>query len=315
MKRTLSLLLVVTLLAAMLAACGAQSAPTESYFGTDTVVTEEAMEAPSMAGGGNAKAADEAEQMPSAEQLSEKIIYTADVAMETTDFDTASDALTSSVKSMGGFVENSGVYGDTVYDETGAVRVIDRTANYTFRIPAASFDAFLTQVGGIGNVTSKNINASNVTSQYTDYEARLTSLRTEQTRLLELLEKADNVDALIALETKLTDVRYEIDAIERNLRNLDNEIAYSTVYVYLREVAGYRPSVSVQRSIWQRIADAFVGGWQNLVELLGDFVVFLSGAFFGIVILAIFVIVIVRIVRGKKKKKEAPKPEQEKESE
>ena len=318
-SKIIALLLVVTVLAATLAACGKSAqyfgaATEDGYYVGDYATETEAMEAPSMAanaGGGN-KSISASEKTPTAEQLSEKIIYTAGISMEAIDFDAASDALTASVKAIGGFVENSSVYGDTVYDADGSVRIVNRNANFTFRIPVASFDAFLAQAGEIGNVTSKNVNAMNVTSQYTDYEARLDSLRTEQTRLLELLEKADNIDALIALENKLTDVRYEIDAIERNLRNLDNQIAYSTVDVFLHEVTGYRTSVSAQRTLWQRIADAFVSGWQNLVEALGNFIVFLSGAFFGLVILAIIIVVIIRIIRGKKKKP-AEKQEESKE--
>ena len=87
-----------------------------------------------------------------------------------------------------------------------------------------------------------------MTSQYTDYEARLDSLRTQEERLLAMLEKSEDVESLIALEQRLADVRYELESIERNLRNLDLQISYSTINLNLQEVEVYTPTVPVQRT-------------------------------------------------------------------
>ena len=46
---------------------------------------------------------------------------------------------------------------------------------------------------------------------YTDYEARLSSLNTQEERLLDMLSKSEDVETLIALEQRLSDVRYEIE--------------------------------------------------------------------------------------------------------
>ena len=59
---------------------------------------------------------------------------------------------------------------------------------------------------------------------YTDYEARLSSLNTQEERLLDMLSKSEDVETLIALEQRLSDVRYEIESIERSLRNYDMQI-------------------------------------------------------------------------------------------
>ena len=90
-----------------------------------------------------------------------------------------------------GFVESSNVYGSTRYNDDGTTTVVDRHASYALRIPADRFEQFMSETSSIGNVLSSNRYAENVTSTYTDYEARLSSLRTQEERLLAMLEKKD----------------------------------------------------------------------------------------------------------------------------
>ena len=322
-SRILSALLVTLLLCTLLTGCGSISsyAKAESYepiapsaymngdYGWYNVTTEaEAPMAmpmePSKSGssydGGYSYTEESKIQENGTESdttQADKIIYTGNVSMETTDFDRTVSELENTVNAMGGFVQDSDLSGNTSYDADGTVRIVNRYANYTLRLPTTKFSEFLDKAGTFGNITSNSRSAENVTSQYTDLEAHLSSLRTEQERLLDMLKKATDVDYLIVLEDKLASVRYQIESIERNLRNLDNKIAFSTVYLYVREVSGYRPSVSVKRTFGQRMSDAFKNGWENLVDGLEDFAVGISGAFFGLLFAAIVILVIVLIIR------------------
>ena len=201
-------------------------------FAYDTVATTEA-------GGG---AAETPEPDDSVADYTAKIIYTASVSIETTEFDKAVAALENQVQKIGGFVESSNVTGDTQYNADGTTTVVNRWAYYTVRIPCDHFESFLHETEGFGNVTSTSRDAQNVTSAYTDYEARLSSLNTQEERLLDMLAKSEDVETLIALEQRLSDVRYEIESIERNLRNYDMQIKYSTVNLDLREVEVYTPT-------------------------------------------------------------------------
>ena len=90
---------------------------------------------------------------------------------------------------LGGFIQDASVDGRSVRRADGSTAVVDRWANYTVRIPAARFNDFLSRTGSIGNVTSTSRSAENVTSQYTDYQARLDSLTIQEERLLDMLEQ------------------------------------------------------------------------------------------------------------------------------
>ncbi len=226
-----------------------------------------------------------------------KIIYSANISAETTKFDEAVARIEAMVASYQGFVESSSVYGNTRYNDDGTTTVVDRHASYVLRIPADKFEQFMSETSSIGNVLSSNRYAENVTSTYTDYEARLSSLRTQEERLLAMLEKTEDVESLVALEERLADVRYETESIERNLRNMDMQIRYSTVSIDLDEVEIYTPTVTVQRTFGEKFADAFSDGWHSFGRGVQRFVLRLTEALPSLLLLAVIAVVIVLIVR------------------
>ncbi len=289
------------------------------YAMTEEAVMEMPAEAPAPAeteaGSVTTAGYDSADEISYDESVSDytaKIIYSANLSLQTTEFDEAVAALERMTASFGGFVERSDVTGDISYESDGTTRVVNRWGYYTLRVPCARFEEFLTQTQGLGNVISSSKYAENVTSQYTDYEARLSSLYTQEERLLSMLEKSEDVDSLIALEQRLADVRYEIESIERNLRNLDMQISYSTVSVDLQEVEVYTPTAPVQRTFGEKLSDAFAGGWRDFTRGLQRFVIGMAEALPTLIILIVIVaaaIIVVRRIIKKRRAKQQP-PEQ-----
>ena len=75
------------------------------------------------------------ESQGSAADFTEKIIYSANVSIETTDFDASVSGLEQKIRSLGGFVENSNVSGDTRWNNDGTTSVVNRWAYYTLVLP------------------------------------------------------------------------------------------------------------------------------------------------------------------------------------
>ena len=269
-------------------------------FAYDTVATTEA-------GGG----AETPEPDDSVADYTAKIIYTASVSIETTEFDKAVAALENQVQKIGGFVESSNVTGDTQYNSDGTTTVVNRWAYYTVRIPCDHFESFLHETEGFGNVTSTSRDAQNVTSAYTDYEARLSSLNTQEERLLDMLAKSEDVETLIALEQRLSDVRYEIESIERNLRNYDMQIKYSTVNLDLREVEVYTPTVSVRRTFGQKLADSLSDGWNGFTRGIQNVILGLASALPALILLAVIIAAVIVCIKKARKKRKAKKAAQD----
>ena len=258
-----------------------------------------------------AAAAETPEPDDSVADYTAKIIYTASVSIETTEFDKAVAALENQVQKIGGFVESSNVTGDTQYNSDGTTTVVNRWAYYTVRIPCDHFESFLHETEGFGNVTSTSRDAQNVTSAYTDYEARLSSLNTQEERLLDMLAKSEDVETLIALEQRLSDVRYEIESIERNLRNYDMQIKYSTVNLDLREVEVYTPTVPVRRTFGQKLADSLSDGWNGFTRGIQNVILGLASALPALILLAVITAAVIVCIKKARKKRKAKKAAQD----
>lgn len=337
MKKTRFLALVLALvLTCSLAACAAKSAAPMAYDNTasaadqyksDAVSAEMPAEAPTMEETERAENSittqsyagqDDAASDAPTESLADKMIYSANLEIQTTEYDAAIAALESSVTAFGGFVEQSNTYGDIRYNDDGTSRVVNRMADYVVRVPATRFQEFLSQADGLGNVLSCNRYAENVTSHYTDQEARLASLYTQEERLLSMLEKSEDVESLIALEERLADVRYEIESIERNLRNLDRRIAYSSVTISLHEVEIYTPTKPVQRTFGEKLSDALTDGWRSFSRgvqyFLIDLVYALPGIILFLLIAGAAVLIALRLRKNHKAKKAAKAAEEAKDA-
>lgn len=188
-------------------------------------------------------------------ETSRKLIKTVNISAETEAFDTLVPGLQKQVEALGGYIESISVYDvNSYYVEDRMVK--QRCANLTARVPKEKLDGFLAQVGEQTNVTSRSENVEDVTLQYVDLESHKKALVTEQERLLALMGQAENVEDIIAIEGRLSEVRYQLESMESQLRTYDNQIDYSTVYLNIDEVRQY--SAPQQASVWRRIESGFM---------------------------------------------------------
>ena len=197
-----------------------------------------------------------------------KWIITVDMSVETEDLETLQEALVEHIEGMDGYVEDQSIYNGSTYASRRY-----RNANLTIRIPADRIDSFTKEVDAIANVVSNNLRREDVTLQYVDTEGRVKALKTEETRLLELLADAQTMSDLLEIEAQLSDVRYELESYTSKLRTLDNQIDYATVYLFIEEVQEYTPVE--EPTLWERITDGFADSIEGLGESLQNLLVFL----------------------------------------
>ena len=160
-------------------------------------------------------------------------------------------------------------------------------------------DGLIDRIGEEGNVTSRNESIEDVTLTYTDLDSHKRMLQEEQERLFELLQQAEDIETVIALESRLTDVRYQIDSIESQLRVIDNQVSYSTLRLDVHEVERYTPQT--EKGTWDRIR---VGFTENLYKVGNGIKEFFIGLVISLPIIcvyacviAIFIIVLMAIVK------------------
>ncbi len=223
-----------------------------------------------------------------------KIIKTVTLMLETKEFDSGIDMISRFAAENNGYIESSNVSGSS-YGQSA--RQGARNATYRIRIPVDALETYISGIGENFNITSKKEDAEDISDTYYDIEARLNSLRTQEERLLDMLEKASTLEYMLELEDKLASVRYNIESLTASMRRYDNLVAYSTINITLREVIDYT-STADPKTFPQRMGVAFVESWRGFIIALGDFAVGLAYALPLLITLALILLIITLIVKG-----------------
>lgn len=235
-----------------------------------------------------------------------KLIKTVNMDVETREYDKLLSAVENKVAELGGYIESLDAYNGSTYYSYRSTR----NANLTIRIPKDRLEEFQNTVSELGNVTSRSENVQDVTLTYVDLQSHRDALRTEQERLLQLLEQAESVEDIITIEQRLSDVRYQLESMESQLRSYDNRVDYSTVYLYIDEVEVYTPVE--EETVWERISTGFVESLKNIGEGLKEAAIWFVIHIPYLVIWAIVIAVIVLILKKIKKRTKRIRTEEQK---
>ena len=177
------------------------------------------------------------------------------------------------------------------------------SASLTIRVPADSLDAVIAALEDLGRVQNVSTSASDVTIAVQDLDARISALRTSIDRLEDLQAQADTVDALIALETAISDRQAELESLEAQQRYYDDQISMSTLQVDLvSEAVVAEPEPG---SFW----DGVQAGWAALVGFLAGTVVAIGVLIpwlIPIVIIGAIVWIVIAATRRGRRKPPAP---------
>lgn len=247
-------------------AVSAQSADSRSSFGNEMAAQDISVTGETMGeAGSNAGLGDNGQIQ--AYQGERKLIRRVNMDLETKEFDQVISSLENEVSALGGYIESMNTYNGSSYTSHRETRYADMTV----RVPQELLDGFLETVSGLSNVTWRSDNVEDVTLEYVDMESRRNALVTEQDRLLELLEQAQTVEDIITIESRLSEVRYEIESMESQLRTYDNLVDYSTVYLNISEVEIFTPTQ--EESIWERISGGFMDSLENIGKGFQEFFV------------------------------------------
>lgn len=292
--------LTIWLLAALLliafTGCSAESSETfyskgeaeSRYEVSNGLVLGDAMEAPSQSAGGTT---------PTVQN--QKLVRTMRIQAQTQDMDPLLAQLESKIQQLGGYVESK-----NVYNGVSTASRTTRNAELVIRVPADSLDEFAEHIRGQSNVVSLNETVDDITLRYVAVESRITALETEQQRLLELLEKAENMSDLLQIEARLTEVRTELEQMVSQMRIYDNLVDYGTLNLSITEVREYTEP-EVEKTVWQRIGIGLSDSWSGLVTVATDLFVFLVSSLPVLIPLGAIAFGVIWVIRKKTKKGKA----------
>lgn len=226
------------------------------------------------------------------------LIRNVSITLETATYQTTYDSIIEAISKNGAYIENSNVTG------TGKKNNLHE-ATIVIRVPAENMDALIKALDGNGTVTSSSESVQDVTLEYIDMESRISSLKTERDSITKLLEQADDLDTILELQDKISEINYEIENYESSLLVMQNQITYSTLTLNIKEVieeTEVADSEEVRNTtLGDKMWAALKGSLNFLLILVQGILIVLSALLPVIVIIGIPV-TIVLIVRHRKKK-------------
>jgi len=157
--------------------------------------------------------------------IDRSIIVTGWATILVDDPQAAADAATAIVADAGGRIDARNLQAPTEYS--------GGSASLTLRVPADSLDEVLAALGELGRIQTVSTSASDVTLEVQDLDARVEALRSSIERLESLQAEATSVEALIELETAISDRQAQLESLEAQQRYYDDQVTMSTLTVDL----------------------------------------------------------------------------------
>ena len=222
-----------------------------------------------------------------------KIIKTANMSAETKNFDEFLSIVEGFLSEKGGYIENKETNNNT--DFSG------RKCYLTIRIPETELDGLMKKIGENATVTYENIRANDVTDSYNDSERQIKVLETEQQRLLELLKKAESLDDILEIESRLTIIRYELSSYEQQIEEYDDSVSYSTLSLNVSEVE--RETVAKDDSFFTKVSEGFMTSISDIGHGFTDIAVGFLSITPYLVLIAIILLVAYFVIKAIIKRK------------
>lgn len=235
-----------------------------------------------------------------------KKIKTSYLTIEVDNFENAAEFIKNEAESKGGYVQNFNSY---IYYEDKDNNISLKSGNITIRVAKEQYDPAKNSIKTIGDVSYEDEYVDDVTSQYVDTEGKLKAKRTEEERLLALLEKAETVQDIVAIEERLSDVRGYIESYQSMINNWDKLVGLSTISVEIKEEMPSRVG-NISSDFGDRIKDSFITSINILVDGFQNIVLGLVAVSMPLVVGVVIVAVVVVIVKGIMKKRKKNKKQE-----
>jgi len=207
------------------------------------------------------------------------IVRSGNMSLVVEDVVDARDEIAQLAVRLDGYVVSSRIWGEEQ----------DMRGNISIRVPDDEFEQALAELRDLAvRVTSESTDSKDVTEEYIDLKSRLKNAEATESQYLALLEKAEDVEDILRIYERLSQVRREIEQIKGRMQYLERTSSMSLISVHLEPVASGKPLVGAGWSLTEAFKSAIRGivtFGQWLVTIAIWLVIFspLWGAIIGII--------------------------------
>ena len=174
----------------------------------------------------------------------------------------------------------------------------NRSVNIVYKVRVFDFEKFFSELKDMDvEFDSSSSGITDVTNEVMDLQARLKTYRNTETQLLEIQRSAKTVADTMSVYKELTNIRYEIERIESQLKNYSDKTDYSTVSI---SIVQNNAGAMIEDDKWKPL-----GVLKNALRALVAVLKSLGSLLIWLVVFGIPTVVIVFVVRYivKKRKK------------
>ena len=242
-----------------------------------------------------------------AAKLAKKIVYSGSMTVETTEYEKTIAEIEALMQKYGAVVTSSSESDDNrSWYISDSNRHSSRTMNWEIRIPSKNFQTFFDSTGEItGSVRSKNTSSSDMTKRYNDTAVQIESLTIQQENLMKMMESAQTIEEMLAIEDRLSEVRDELKRLTNANSQIDYDVQYSQVSIYVNEV--YEYAKEPPETFTERLKRSLSGSAEGFVEFLQDLLVAIIYLFPYLIVFGIILFIVFRL--AKKARAKMPKRE------
>lgn len=332
-RRRQTLILIITLIASLCTGCGASSSHSTagSYNSAMNVMSDSSDSISSVVDGfgwdGDYKGSSTAPEAEFYEEsaveeptinengsnnkdtemtlVEEKLVYYCDLEIETKTYSESYNAIKALIAEYNGLIQSESQT-DKDYDWYYSSRNSEEASMKSYiscRIPSKNYDEF---VNGISNldtennkVVSKQTSIDNISQEYYDNKTQIESLEIQEARLLTMMEQAETMEDMIAVEKRLTEVQSQLNRLKTKLVYMDMDVAYSYVNINLEEVKEYTytpEETTFFSRMWDEVKDAWELGGDLFEGLLSTIFHLIPILIFIILPIVIFIIISIKLI-------------------
>lgn len=141
------------------------------------------------------------------------------------------------------------------------------TVSMELRVPQQQLENTINAIAELGTVQNRSITAEDVTEQLVDNDARVKNLRKSEETVLKIMERSGSVGDVLNAARELSNIREQIERLEATQKNLQDRVAYSTIYLNLE--APVSAAEVPNKPLGKEIQET----WGNATEAVGEMTV------------------------------------------
>jgi len=201
--------------------------------------------------------------LPSTEER--MIVRTGEMALVVEDVVGARDEIAQLAARYDGYVVSSQISGEE-QEMRGYISI---------RVPDDKFESALAELRDLAvRVTSESTASRDITEEYVDLQSRLKNAEATESQYLALLAKATDVEDILRIYERLSQVRREIEQIKGRMQYLERTSSMSLIEVRLKPEATAKPLVRAGWNIVEIFKSA-IRGLTTAGQVLGTIAIWL----------------------------------------